>query len=124
MRPFVLLGKSLLNLLIRAFLYFILPSLVARTLYRVKLHPLASVPGPRLAAVTSLWYIYHVRNGQMFNLAKTLHKRYGPAVRVRPNEVWFDSEEAFKVIYSKTCRPSRAIWEVVSDVSPRPRWRI
>lgn len=85
----------------RVLLYVIVPGLLARSVYRAKFHALASVPGPRLAAVTSLWYIYHVRNGHMFSLAKTLHKRYGPVVRVRPNEVWFDSEEAFRIIYSK-----------------------
>ena len=35
----------------------------------------------------------------MLVLGKTLHKRYGHAVRVGPNEVWFDSAEAFKAIY-------------------------
>ncbi|KAI5360222.1 putative cytochrome P450 [Septoria linicola] len=31
-----------------------------------------------------------------------LHKQYGSAVRVSPNEVWFDSKEAFAKIYSAT----------------------
>ena len=62
---------------------------------------LSSIPGPRLAAVSNLWYAYHIRNGRLLQLATTLHKEYGPAVRVGPNEVWFDSPEAFKVIYSK-----------------------
>ncbi len=38
----------------------------------------------------------------MFELGKTLHKTYGPVVRVGPNEVWFDSVDAFKVIYGKS----------------------
>ncbi|KAK0615149.1 cytochrome P450 [Bombardia bombarda] len=57
-------------------------------------------PGPRLAAVSSIWQAYHARNGRMLDLGRTLHKHYGPAVRVGPNEVWFDSKEAFKEIYS------------------------
>ncbi|KAK1538835.1 cytochrome P450 [Colletotrichum costaricense] len=67
--------------------------------YRLFLHPLARVPGPRLAAISNVWYAYHVRNGRMLTLGKTLHKRYGPVVRVGPNEVWFDSVDAFKHIY-------------------------
>ncbi|GJC87757.1 cytochrome P450 monooxygenase sdnT [Colletotrichum liriopes] len=67
--------------------------------YRLLFHPLARVPGPRLAAISNVWYACQVRNGRMLKLGKTLHKRYGPAVRVGPNEVWFDSVDAFKHIY-------------------------
>lgn len=69
--------------------------------YRVYLHPLAGIPGPRLAALSSCWYAYQARSGQLLSLGKTLHKKYGPVVRVAPNEVWFDSKEAFRIIYSE-----------------------
>lgn len=69
--------------------------------YRLYFHPLSSVPGPRLAAVSNIWHAYHVRNGRMLKLGKTLHKIYGPAVRVGPNEVWLNSRAAFSQIYSK-----------------------
>jgi hypothetical protein len=68
--------------------------------YRLCLHPLARVPGPRLAAVSNIWHALHVRNGRMLELGKTLHEKYGPVVRVGPNEVWFDSKDAFGAIYS------------------------
>ncbi|POR31361.1 Pisatin demethylase [Tolypocladium paradoxum] len=68
--------------------------------YRIFLHPLSRVPGPRWAAVSNVWHAYHVRNGRMAELAKTLHQKYGEAVRVGPNEVWFNSREAFDQIYS------------------------
>lgn len=75
--------------------------------YRLYFHPLARVPGPRFAAVSSFWHAYHARNGRMAHLGKTLHYQYGSAVRVGPNEVWFNSKEAFQAIYSvlpsKTC---------------------
>ncbi|CAK7221081.1 hypothetical protein SBRCBS47491_004405 [Sporothrix bragantina] len=70
------------------------------SMHRLWAQTLASIPGPRLAAVSRLWYAYQVRNGRMLQLATTLHQRYGPAVRVAPNEVWFNSEEAFRVIYN------------------------
>lgn len=69
--------------------------------YRLFFHPLSRIPGPRLAAVTNCWLAYHVRNGHMLQLGKTLHTTYGPAVRVGPNEVWFNTKDAFRVIYSK-----------------------
>lgn len=70
--------------------------------YRLCLHPLAAVPGPPLAALTSCWYAYQARNGRMLHLGKTLHHRYGPVVRVGPNELWFVTRDAFKMIYSPT----------------------
>lgn len=70
-------------------------------LYRLFLHPLANIPGPKLAAISNVWYAYHARNGRMLHLGKTLHQIYGPMVRVGPNEVWFNSKEAFSKIYSE-----------------------
>ncbi len=83
--------------------FFLLGSFLVATLalYRLFLHPLAAVPGPRLAAVSNAWHAYHARNGLMFELGTTLHARYGPVVRVGPNEVWLDSKEAFRTIYSE-----------------------
>jgi hypothetical protein len=69
-------------------------------IYRLYFHPLARVPGPRIAAVSSFWHAYHARNGRMALLGKTLHRQYGPVVRVGPGEVWFNSKEAFQAIYS------------------------
>ncbi|KAG8357758.1 hypothetical protein FVEN_g4262 [Fusarium venenatum] len=60
----------------------------------------AHVPGPRLAAISSSWHAYNARNGRMAYLGKTLHRKYGPVVRVGPNEVWFNTKEAFHAIYS------------------------
>ncbi|KAI2628740.1 cytochrome P450 [Hypoxylon sp. NC1633] len=74
--------------------------LTSLIIYRLYLHPLAKVPGPRLAAITSLWYVYHVKKSRMLVFNRELHKKYGPAVRITPNEVSFDSKEAFQAIYT------------------------
>lgn len=71
------------------------------SLYRLFPHPLSRVPGPKIAAWSNVWLAWHARNGRVRELGKTLHRRYGPVVRVGPNEVWFDSKDAFKVIYSE-----------------------
>ncbi|KAI6778287.1 Pisatin demethylase-like protein [Emericellopsis cladophorae] len=68
--------------------------------YNALLHPLARVPGPWAASVSNIWLAWHVKNGRVAELGKTLHARYGPAVRVGPNEIWFSSKEAFRTIYS------------------------
>jgi hypothetical protein len=75
--------------------------LIGTISYRLLLHPLAGVPGPRLAAVSNIWLAYQVRNGKSVLVGKKLHQRYGPVVRVGPNEVWFNSKESFKAIYSE-----------------------
>lgn len=77
---------------------------LAMALTRLFVHPLARVPGPRLAAVTNLWHAHYARNGRMLELATTLHQEYGPVVRVGPNEVWLNSKEAFRAIYSEMSR--------------------
>ncbi|KAL1909671.1 hypothetical protein Sste5344_004519 [Sporothrix stenoceras] len=88
--------------MLAALLLSILILFLSRLMHRLVTGALASVPGPRLAAVSRLWYGLQVRNGRLLQLATTLHKKYGPAVRVGPNEVWFDSQEAFKMIYIST----------------------
>ena len=52
---------------------------VARIFYRVLFHPLASIPGPRIAAVTSLYRAYYdiIRDGQWSEHLHVLHARYG-----------------------------------------------
>lgn len=74
-------------------------------IYRLVFHPLAGIPGPKLAAVSNIWHAYHVKNGRMVHLGKTLHRQYGPVVRVGPNEVWFNSKEACQTIYGKVLLP-------------------
>ncbi|KAL7823123.1 cytochrome P450 [Trichoderma gracile] len=80
----------------------LLLSITTIVLYRLFLHPLARIPGPKLAAVSNIWHAYHARNGHMFDLGRRLHREYGPLVRVGPNELWFNSTEAFDKIYSST----------------------
>jgi hypothetical protein len=73
----------------------------ATCVYNLWLHPLSSVPGPRFASMSNLWLARHARDGRLAELGRTLHQQYGEAVRVGPNEVWFNSKAAFKAIYSE-----------------------
>ncbi|KAL7936441.1 cytochrome P450 [Trichoderma chlorosporum] len=80
----------------------LLLSIATIALYRLSFHPLSRIPGPRLAAISNIWHAYHARNGHMFELGRTLHQKYGEVVRVGPNELWFNSTEAFDKIYMAT----------------------
>jgi hypothetical protein len=70
-------------------------------IYRVIFHPLSRVPGPRLAGISTLWLAYHVRQGKSATWEPELHKKYGPVVRIAPNEVLICSEESVRAIYGK-----------------------
>ena len=47
--------------------------------YRLYLHPLAKVPGPKLAAVTHLYEFYYdgLKKGKFIFKVDELHERYG-----------------------------------------------
>ncbi|KAM0802103.1 cytochrome P450 [Usnea florida] len=75
--------------------------LPCRAVYRLTLHPLARFPGPRLAAVTSLY-------GASFDLRKNscyvkiiadLHDKYGPIVRIYPNQLHINDIDAYNQVY-------------------------
>ncbi|KAK8130549.1 hypothetical protein PG999_002929, partial [Apiospora kogelbergensis] len=71
-----------------------------RVVYLLYFHPLSRFPGPRLAAVSNLWYAHHWFSGRWpWAVEKALHK-YGSTVRIAPNELAFFTPQAFTDIYS------------------------
>ncbi|KAK0644658.1 cytochrome P450 76C2 [Cercophora newfieldiana] len=101
----------------------LVPLLIA--VYRVTFHPLARSPGPRLAALSNVWLARRVRDGRMFEVGKKIHKRYGPVVRVGPNEVWFDSREAFSAIYSAGSGIEKSDFYLATKLNkPEVDWRM
>lgn len=71
-----------------------------RIVYLIYFHPLSNFPGPRLAAISNLWYAYHWFSGRWpWVVEKAFHK-YGSIVRVAPNELAFFTPQAFTDIYS------------------------
>ncbi|KAK8094823.1 cytochrome P450 [Apiospora hydei] len=74
---------------------------LTRTIYLLYFHPLSRFPGPRLAAVSNLWYAYHWFYGRWPWAIESVLHRYGPgAVRIAPNELAFFTPEAFTDIYA------------------------
>ncbi|OJJ71826.1 hypothetical protein ASPBRDRAFT_126295 [Aspergillus brasiliensis CBS 101740] len=74
-------------------------SVYSRCFYRIYLHPLSSVPGPKLAACTSLWLAYHTYIGDECTVVYDLHRKYGPVLRVAPNDVDIADKDALEPIY-------------------------
>lgn len=61
--------------------------------------PLTRVPGPKSFALTKVRLIYEEYKGLRTRKLDALHRRYGPVVRVAPNEVAFNSISALRTIY-------------------------
>ncbi|KAK3366260.1 cytochrome P450 [Lasiosphaeria ovina] len=72
-------------------LVLVLVYLVVKSIYRRFFSPLSKFPGPTFAAITKLHEAYHVlvRNDWLDDL-EALHRRYGPVVRIGPNELHFN----------------------------------
>ncbi|KAK3995982.1 putative sterigmatocystin biosynthesis P450 monooxygenase [Cladorrhinum sp. PSN332] len=73
--------------------------LLANYLRQVLSSPLNKIPGPWYAKFTSAVLAWHWFKTQRTGYIHELHKKYGPAVRVAPNEVAFASASAVKEIY-------------------------
>lgn len=69
------------------------------TIYRVFLHPLHDIPGPFITKTTSLWLWYHAYQGNEASEIEFLHQRYGPIVRIGPNDVNINDGAAIRPIY-------------------------
>ena len=61
--------------------------------------PLARLPGPKYTALTSLILKYHEFTHGRTLYIHQLHQKYGPVVRLAPNEVSFSTANALKEIY-------------------------
>lgn len=81
-------------------------SVLVLVFYRLYLHPLRHIPGPRLAAITILYGGYHdiVLHGNFVKHIQYLHTVYGPVIRYGPNHVHFSSPAAYGEIFSPTSR--------------------
>jgi hypothetical protein len=62
--------------------------------------PVARLPGPTYTIFTSLWLIIQEFASNRRPYVHRLHQKYGPVVRLGPNEVSFTSLEALKEIYT------------------------
>ncbi|KAL7949231.1 cytochrome P450 [Trichoderma barbatum] len=67
--------------------------------YRLFFHPLAKYPGPILAGLSEFWFIHKFFKGYVHLSIGDLHRTYGHAVRIGPNELSFDTIKAQNTIY-------------------------
>ncbi|KAL4982871.1 cytochrome P450 [Aspergillus falconensis] len=83
-------------------LLLIISFYLARTIYRLYLHPLAKFPGPKSTAATGLYEIYHdiIRGGKFLWKIEQMHRIYGPIVRITPREIHIKDPYFYDEIYT------------------------
>lgn len=69
-------------------------------LYNLFLHPLRHIPGPPLARVSRLWARVGNFHGCKSERVHAAHQKYGPTVRIGPNELSFANPAAVREIYT------------------------
>ncbi|MCJ1422885.1 hypothetical protein MMC29_000765 [Sticta canariensis] len=74
---------------------------IFKVVYRLYLAPLAGFPGPKLAAVTTLYAAYYdlFCGGSFIKKLPALHKQYGPVVRILPGELHIQDLESYHKIF-------------------------
>ncbi|KAH8728461.1 cytochrome P450, partial [Phaeosphaeriaceae sp. PMI808] len=90
--------------------------------YNLFLHPLAKYPGPKVAALTDLWYAFNWMGGRWPFVMEKVHEKYGDVVRIAPNELSFASIQSFKDIYGHSTKGKlpflKSAWYDRDEVSP------
>ncbi|KAH8593864.1 hypothetical protein B0O99DRAFT_688298 [Bisporella sp. PMI_857] len=79
-------------------------SLAWLIVYRLFLHPLAGVPGPLLAKISRLWLLRNDFSWKGSENFHRMHQKYGPVVRIAPNELSYDDLATYNDIYGQKSR--------------------
>lgn len=97
----VILGRELnfsnISLLIVFITIILYP--ITHAIYNVYFHPLSKIPGPFIWSASRLPYVRSLIRGNLVHDVQKFHARYGPIVRVTPNEVAFAQPEAWADIH-------------------------
>ncbi|KAH7325816.1 cytochrome P450 [Stachybotrys elegans] len=80
------------------------------------LNPLSRIPGPKLFALTKWRLALEDWKGTRTQAIDRLHRQYGPAVRIGPSEVSFNSLSALRTIYGPGSRYGRTYFYRMFDV--------
>ncbi|KAL7622978.1 hypothetical protein AAE478_006657 [Parahypoxylon ruwenzoriense] len=88
-------------------------------IYRLYFSPLANIPGPKLAALTTWYNAYHDlwRGGQYIWVVEEMHRKYGPIVRIRPDVVHINDPGFIEKLYSQSPKHRRErYWTILQTL--------
>ncbi|KAK3896972.1 cytochrome P450 [Staphylotrichum tortipilum] len=93
---------------------------IGSCVYNVYFHPLKAVPGPFLAKLSRWWLFTLEMRGNPHTEILELHQKYGPMLRISPNEVSFNDIEASGIIYGQTSKfeKSHYFYRAFEDQAP------
>lgn len=60
---------------------------------------LRGIPGPLVARFSNAWLFSTARRGKRFWLVHQAHQKYGQVIRVQPNHVSINHDDAIQAIY-------------------------
>lgn len=81
-------------------------------IHRLYFSPVASFPGPKLAALTFWYEIYYdiIKHGRYTWKIMELHKHYGPIIRINPYEIHIIDPEFYDELYVGHSKRKSDLW--------------
>ena len=73
--------------------------LIGVVIYNRYFHPYKDFPGPFWASITPLWYWRAVRFARAQDHQLPIHEKYGPMVRISPDQIQISDPAAIETIY-------------------------
>lgn len=92
---------------------------ISRVIYALCFHPLHRYPGPKVAAITPLLYLFWEIRGKSHTWVKGLHDQHGEVVRIGPNILAYRSS-VWKEIYGHRKRGQKLFLKDPSLYQPTP----
>ena len=81
------------------YIILLLIPLFLHAVYKAYATPLRHIPGPWIANFTRLWLLRAINSREYQRINVELHRKYGPVVRISPNECSIDDPDAANIIY-------------------------
>ncbi|THG96803.1 hypothetical protein EW145_g7714, partial [Phellinidium pouzarii] len=104
--------ESVIAAIMLSFSLFYAAMLASIVIYRISpFHPLSRYPGPLLAKISKFYGIWKASSGKNHIFHKEIHERYGPYVRVGPNELSIADADYLSTILGVEGLPKGPMWE-------------
>ncbi|KAJ7227446.1 cytochrome P450 [Mycena pura] len=103
---------DLFGALLRSCSYYYSGLLFCILTYRISpLHPLSKYPGPMMCKISKIWLTFVASRGKLHRYVKELHDKYGPVVRIGPNELSIIEVSLVPSILGVNGMPKGPLWD-------------
>ncbi|KAH6679214.1 cytochrome P450 [Halenospora varia] len=99
-------------------LVLILIYITIKIFYRLRWHPLSKYPGPKLWAISQVPFVLNMTQGRYPHRIREFHRKYGPIIRLGPNELSFAQSDAWSEIHQR--RPGNKAFSKSPAFMTRP----